>query len=150
MKKLLFLIAILLGSLFYSSLYESTVRAETPGVKCAIPKFDAEYENSKAVFVGTVIKVEKEGDKRIFEFEVDKYWKGVESKTVIVAVTENMRFQAQFKLDGQYLVFAKDDEEGGLWDGRCSRSKDLTGFGGEVEEDLKKLGEAKNCIPLNE
>lgn len=146
MKTFLMTGLIVFGIVFNISFNNTTAHAGSDAAKCAIPKFDDEYENSKAVFVGTVNDVKKDGDKKIFEFEVSKYWKGIESKIVKVVVTENIRFQAQFKLDGQYLVFAKDDEEGGLWDGRCSRSRDLEGFGGEVEEDLAKLGDAKIFI----
>jgi hypothetical protein len=121
---------------------------ERTAPKCAIMKFEKEYEYSKAVFVGKVLNIRKDGNKKIFKFAVKKYWKGIESKTVVVAVNENPRFQAQFQIDGEYLVFAKDDEAGGLFDGRCSRSKDLEGFGQAVKEDLEKLGEAKTCIEL--
>ncbi len=149
MKTLLFIGFAVFAVGFCFLFDNSTVQAESNAPKCAIQKFDDEYKNSKAVFVGKVVKEKKDGNKKIFEFEVSKYWKGIESKMVKVVVTENMRFQAQFKLDGNYLVFAKDNEEGGLWDGRCSRSRDLEGFGGEVEEDLTKLGDAKTCIDLD-
>lgn len=112
-----------------------------PGsARCAIRSFEAEYEGSRAVFIGRVIEVEKEGDTKIFTFEIERFWKGVDSRKVKVAVYENPRFQAQFREEGRFLVFAKEDEEHGLSDGRCSRSKDLDRFKEGAEEDLEKLG----------
>ena len=118
--------------------------------RCAIPTFDKEYKASKAVFVGKVVGMKKDGNAKIFKFKVEKFWKGVDSKTLSVKVHENPRYQAQYKVDGRFLVFAKHNEDMGLWDGRCSRSKDIEGFGGIVKEDLKKLGEAKTCISLED
>ncbi len=150
MKKLivLFVLVISIGSISFSDLTVSGAPAPL-SAKCAIMNFEKEYEFSKAVFVGEVLKVEKDGNAKNFEFRVEKFWKGIESKTVEVRVNERARYQAQFKVGGKYLVFAKGNEDDGtLWDGRCSRSKDLKGYGGAVEEDLKKLGEAKTCVDL--
>ncbi|MCO6511977.1 MAG: hypothetical protein J5I65_14420 [Aridibacter famidurans] len=138
MKALVFL-AILVTTAFSLP----TAYADGRCARCAIPDFEREYENSKAVFIGTVKKALEDGDRKIFEFEVEKYWKGVEESKVVVAVHENPRFEAQFAEGGRFLVFAKSDEEGGLMDGRCSRSKDLDKFAEGAEEDLRKLGPAK-------
>ncbi|MCB1023528.1 MAG: hypothetical protein KDB79_04005 [Acidobacteria bacterium] len=146
MRKVLIIGIAAAALISYFSVQAKSVAAETVLAKCAMLKFDAEYKNSKAVFVGKVIAIEKDGDSRIFEFEVQKFWKGIDSKTVKVSVYENMRFQAQFKVDREYLVFAKGSDSGILWDGRCSRSRDLAGFGGEVDEDLKSLGDAKKPV----
>jgi len=116
-------------------------RAET--AKCATMTFEKEYEQTKAVFLGEVLNARKEGDKSIFEFRVKKYWKGIARRNVIVEVNEYARYQAQFKIGGKYLVFARAEGDGRLFDMRCSRSKDLDGYGGAVQEDLKKLGKAK-------
>ncbi|REJ75622.1 MAG: hypothetical protein DWQ47_09135 [Acidobacteria bacterium] len=112
-------------------------------VRCAIPTFEVEFERSQAVFIGKVISIEKDADRKVFEFEIEKFWKGVEESKVVVTVSENPRFQAQFTKGGRFLVFAKADEEGGLFDGRCSRSKDLDRNPEGAEEDLDKLGPGK-------
>ncbi len=122
--------------------------ARSPFAKCAIMKFKDEYKRSKAVFVGKVINVDRDGDKKVFEFAVKKFWKGIDGKKVKVSVHENRRYQAQFKIDRSYLVFAKESDKGEIWDGRCSRSRDLEGYREAVEEDLRKLGKGKTCIDL--
>ncbi len=111
--------------------------------RCAIQTFDKEYAASKAVFVGRVVGESKDGDSKTFEFEVERYWKGDDLAKVNVTVHENPRFQAQYGIGGRFLVFAKGDGEGGLVDGRCSRSKDLDRFPEGAEEDLEKLGKGK-------
>lgn len=113
--------------------------------RCAISNFEAEYKKSEAVFIGVVTAVAKEGDKKIFEFRVERFWKGVTDRNLKVSVYENPKFQAQFRADGRFLVFAKADEEGGLIDGRCSRSKDLDRDEEYAEEDIEKLGPGTVC-----
>ncbi|HUF03596.1 MAG TPA: hypothetical protein VMM38_05405 [Aridibacter sp.] len=108
--------------------------------RCAIRSFEAEYDGSKAVFIGKVVESSKDGDTKVFTFEVEKFWKGIEDKKVKVTAFENPRYQAQFREGGRFLVFAKEDETHGLSDGRCSRSKDLDRFAEGAEEDLEKLG----------
>ena len=107
--------------------------------KCAIPNFENEFRNSKAVFVGKVTKVTKVGDDRVFEFAVEKYWKGTVARRTTVSFYETTRSQAWFKLGGTYLMFADRDSDGRFTVARCSRSKDLSDAG----EDLKRLGKAK-------
>lgn len=147
--KNLVIVFFLIGLVFIGStdFYVSSAN-ESLEAKCAIQKFDAAYKNAKAVFVGEVIAEEKDGDKKIFVFKVKKFWKGIEDAKVKVAVYENPRFQAPYDFGETHLVFAKDDEEGGLFDGRCSRSKDLDGFSSDLKDDLKQLGEGKTCINL--
>ncbi len=108
------------------------------GAKCAIPNFQTAYRGSKAVFVGEVVGEEKNGDLRIFDFKVEKYWKGANAKRVRVYVYETARYQAWFKQGGRYLVYAGADADGRLEVGRCSRSRDA-----EDAEDLPKLGKGK-------
>lgn len=123
--------------------------SETIDPKCAMPSFEVEYEHSTSVFVGEVIEVSKEGDKRQFVFEVKRFWKGVTSKKLKLSVTENMRFQAPFEEGKTYLVFAKKNEDDGeLFDGRCSRSAEIGGYSSTLEGDVEKLGDAKTCISL--
>ena len=117
--------------------YESGISIEI--TKCAIPNFENEFRNSKAVFVGKVTKVTKVGDDRVFEFAVEKYWKGATTKRITVSFYETTRYQAWFKLGETYLMFADRDSDGRFTVARCSRSKDLSDAG----EDLKRLGKAK-------
>ena len=107
--------------------------------KCAIPNFDNEFRNSKAVFVGKVTKVTKVGDDRVFEFAVEKYWKGATTKRITVSFYETTRYQAWFKLGETYLMFAARESDGRFTVARCSRSKDLS----QANDDLRKLGKAK-------
>lgn len=142
---------LLVGMFFVSSADLNVSSAnEVLEAKCAMPKFDDAYKNAKAVFIGEVIGVEIAGDKKIFKFRVKKFWKGIEEATVKVAVYENLRFQAPYYASDTFLVFANDDEEGGLVDGRCSRSKALNGTSPDLKDDLKKLGKGKTCINLSQ
>lgn len=107
--------------------------------KCAIPNFENEFRNSKAVFVGKVTKVTKVGDDRVFEFAVEKYWKGATTKRITVNFYETTRYQAWFKLGETYLMFVARDSDGRFTVARCSRSKYLS----QADDDLRKLGKAK-------
>lgn len=106
--------------------------------KCAIPPFKEAFKTASAVFVGRVKSEKKKGDNRIFEFEVEKYWKGTKKRKIIINVYETARYQAWFEVGGKYLVYA-DSEEGELRVGRCSRSRDAS----DASEDLGKLGKGK-------
>jgi hypothetical protein len=116
--------------------------------RCAVQKFDAAYKNAKAVFIGEVVGEEQDGDRKIFEFKVKKFWKGIEETRVKITVYESPRYQAPYETGETHLVFAGENEDGELTDGRCSRSKDLKGTSADLDEDLKSLGEGKTCIGL--
>jgi len=119
--------------------------------RCAIQKFSQEFENSEAVFVGSVVSVEKEGNRKTFVFEVARFWKGITSKRVTVSVGENRRYQAIYKEGKTYLVFAKKNEDSGeLFDSRCSRSTEIDGTSSNLSDVMKSLGTAKTCIDLEE
>jgi hypothetical protein len=114
--------------------------SETFGARCAIPTFAAAKNQARAIFVGKVLNKKSNGDEKIFEFEIKKYWKGDNKKKIKVSVYENPRFQAWFETGETYLVFADaDGDEGKLFVGRCSRSKEIDA----ASEDLKLLGSAK-------
>jgi hypothetical protein len=148
MKNLIWL-CLLVGLFFISSSGSKVSSAsENLNAKCATPNFERAYKNARAVFIGEVIGVEKDGDKKIFEFKVKKFWKGIEGAKVKVITYENRRYQPPYDVGETHLVFAKDDEEGGLYDGRCSRSRDLNGLSPSLKDDLKELGEGKTCISL--
>lgn len=106
--------------------------------KCAILPFKDAFAASSAVFTGKVKSEKKVGDTRIFEFEVEKYWKGAKKKKIQISVYETARFQAWFEVGEKYLVFATADD-GELKVGRCSRSKSVV----DASEDLQKLGKGK-------
>ena len=136
-------LAIMIGAALTAIWAPAGPISATSGFRCAIQTFDKEYAASRAVFVGKVIGESRDGDSRTFEFEVETYWKGEDRGEVDVTVHENPRFQAQFSIGGRFLVFAKDNGEGRLEDGRCSRSKDLDRFPEGATEDLEKLGKGK-------
>jgi hypothetical protein len=110
---------------------------ETPE-KCAVPTLKVAFDSSTAVFVGKVLSETSDGDVKTFEFQVERYWKGVKSKKIKVSVRETSRYQAWYQVEERYLVYAREDE-GKLYDGRCSASKPLE----QASVDLKKLGKAK-------
>jgi hypothetical protein len=108
--------------------------------KCRIPGFESAYRASTAVFTGEVLTEEKSGDTRVFEFKVEKYWKGKNDERVVIHVYETARYQAFFKKGEKYLIYATRDADGKLHVGRCSRSRDVE----DAAEDLQKLGKGKN------
>jgi hypothetical protein len=120
-------------------LLSSNLKEAEANDRCAILPFNRAFENATAVFVGEVLSEKKEGDTKIFEFELEKYWKGAGKKKVVINIYETPRYQAWFKVGGKYLVYAVADENGNLHVGRCSRSKDAD----DASEDLGKLGEGK-------
>ena len=132
----------------FASATNATNEAFMP--RCAVQKFDAAYKNAKAVFIGEVVGEEQDGDKKIFEFKVKKFWKGIGESRVKVAVYESPRYQAPYEVGETHLVFAGEGEDGELTDGRCSRSKDLRGTSADLDDDLKSLGEGKTCISLED
>jgi hypothetical protein len=117
---------------------ESFIPAKENG-KCAIAAFKDALAASSAVFVGKVKSEKKVGDTRVFELEVEKYWKGAKKKKIEISVYETARFQAWFEVGEKYLVFASAEDGGALHVGRCSRSKSVV----DASEDLQKLGKGK-------
>ena len=123
----------------FSSNFQTAESAAGFGGKCRIPDFQAAYRESKAVFTGEVVGEEKRGDTRIFDFKLEKYWKGPNDKRVEILVYETARYQAWFKEGGKYLIYASVGNDGKLHVGRCSRSRDIA----DADEDLQKLGKGK-------
>ena len=115
------------------------VTIETASAKCRVPPFKEAYAGAKAVFVGEVVTISQNERGKTFEFKVEKYWKGSRSKKATVLVYESSRFQAFYQAGQEYLVFASDDGENGLRDGRCSRSNRIA----DAAADMKLLGKAK-------
>jgi len=142
-NKIIVACVIVFSAIFFGLLSDLTeaedfIPAKENG-KCAIAAFNNALSNSSAVFVGKVKSEKKVGDTRIFQFQVERYWKGSKKKKIEIRVHETMRYQAFFEVGGKYLVYASADEDGALYVGRCSRSKDA----GEASEDLQKLGNGK-------
>ena len=143
-KRIIFLALVTIAlvlSVFTSSKVEIEAKESAISAKCATREFNEEYKYSKAVFVGKVLSVREEpGSKKIIEFKVAKYWKGVKTKKVEVTVYETSRYQAWYEVGKDYLVYARDDN-GSLMDGRCSRSREIgDAF---IKPDLKRLGKWK-------
>lgn len=143
MKKINLLLVTFCICLFYSAGVLALTDKENLFANCIIVNFDSEFENSKAVFIGEVTDIEKDGDKKIIEFKVKKYWKGIEKDTVKIYVYESLRFEPLYNIGEIHLIFAKDDGKSGLWDNKCSRSKDLDKISSDLEDDLKALGKGK-------
>lgn len=113
--------------------------SEPKTAKCRILSFDEAFNSAKSVFVGKILSEEKNGDLRTFKFEVNKYWKGANKKTIEISVYETMRYQAWFKVGEVYLIYASANDNDKLSVGRCSRSR----LQDEAAEDLRKLGTGK-------
>lgn len=108
--------------------------------KCRVPPVKIAYQNAKAVFVGEVLDVAKDGDVKTFTFKIERYWKGATDEEIKIHVQETMRYQAWFEVGEQYLVYARGDEDDEkLWEVRCSRTKSLA----DASEDITELGKAK-------
>ncbi len=120
-----------------------SANTEDSAVKCAIPKFERALNQAESVFVGEVLSQKTEGSTKIFELKVEKFWKGVDDEKITVFVNETFRHQAQFKVGESYLVFAEADDDGKLYDRRCSRTKNMENDFGDLKDDLKKLGKAE-------
>jgi hypothetical protein len=112
---------------------------ETVSGKCRVPTLAEARAEAKAIFTGKVTAVTQGERGKTFEFQVTKYWKGINGRKVSVKAYDSMRYQSFFKVDETYLIFAWADEEGELRDRRCSRSQAI----GQATEDLKALGKGK-------
>ena len=137
---LIVLVALSFGTVQSSNSGPNSLRKESIfSKKCAIANFDNAFRDSKVVFAGKVVKEEKNGDTRTFEFAVAKYWKGKAGKRISINVYETMRYQAWFKAGESYLVYAYEDSDRKLNVGRCSRSNSLDQAGA----DIRRLGSGK-------
>ena len=95
-----------------------------------------ELKEAAAVFLGKVKKVNEDSRNRIFEFEVEKYWKGASRKVITVRSGKHI-YGSRFTIGQKYLVYAYGEDE--LGTSRCTRTKSL----GSAAFDLKELGEGK-------
>ena len=128
-------------TIFTSVRFKTAAKEPATLAKCATREFNEELKYSKAVFVGKVLSIREEpGSKKIIEFKVAKYWKGIKTKQVEVTVYETSRYQAWYEIGKSYLVYARNDE-GKLMDGRCSRSREISDD--FIKDDLRRLGKGK-------
>ena len=95
-----------------------------------------ELKEAAAVFIGKVRKINEDGQVRIFEFEVEKYWKGANRRILIVRSGKHL-YGSRFTMGEKYLVYAYGERE--LGTSRCTRTKSIKAAG----FDLKELGEGK-------
>lgn len=110
---------------------------------CAPPKSPSiEQERAAAVFSGGVTAVKEQkatsNSSGMMEvvFDVDKAWKGVNSRTIIIFTASNSAACGYgFRVGVDYLVYAYG-AEGQLRTGLCSRTKRLS----EARADLDELG----------
>lgn len=111
--------------------------------KCRVLSLKEAYQDSKAVFVGEIIKVVEDGDVKTFTFRVEKNWKGADKEEIEINARQTMRYQAWFEVGEKYLVYARGSEKDDkLWEKRCSRSKRLA----DAAEDIAELERAKESI----
>jgi len=79
------------------------------GCICSVPPKDAKEAKSRsqAVFSGEVISFEKEGDNGLFTFKVEKVWKGVTEKQLVLA---DLMYKSScdngLKVGQRYIIFA--------------------------------------------
>lgn len=114
---------------------------------CAPPQSASqELNRSTAVFSGKVLEVKRH--KRSADlfasvqviFEVEKVWKGIDSKTVsIFTSSQSSACGYGFKEGRTYLVYAHGIAERRLATSICSRTSKLK----DAREDLKELGTGK-------
>lgn len=145
MKKRIILLTLIAVSFVFISFIDNhpkvLAKESTVLAKCATPEFGQSYKTSKVIFAGKVLNMTTKGDKKVIEFNVEKYWKGMKTKKIEISVYETMRYQANYEIGKKYLVYAQSNEDGTLIDVRCSRSREISDpF---IATDLKKLGKGK-------
>lgn len=139
MKRANLVVAVVLFLMIIGLTVKTTEVEAVENRKCAISSLKDAKNSATAIFVGKVLSVTEDGDNKIFEVQVDKYWKGKLKKRVKVGFYETMQSQAWYETGKKYLFFVKTGEKGVLFDYRCSRTKELS----QSAEDISKLGKAK-------
>ena len=105
---------------------------------CAEPRPPSEaFENSAAVFTGTVTDIRHNVGRYSVQFSVDEAWKGLSEPRVAIATSDNDGTCGyDFEQDAKYLVYAYGSE-GSLQTGICNRTQPVA----DAYEDLAYLGE---------
>lgn len=110
------------------------------------------YWDASAVFVGTVNFVSTvsgkvagyESENRVYRFHVDRKFRGVEGNEIeVMTGMGGGDCGYGFRLGGQYLVYAYQDEQNVLWTGICSRTRELT----KAVEDLEFIRGLSKAAP---
>ncbi|QOV91216.1 hypothetical protein [Humisphaera borealis] len=98
-------------------------------------------EKSAAVFFGRALSVENKGGNISIKFAVERTWKGVDSKEIVV-VTPTNSCGRTFEKGKQYIIYATADKGGALGTNLCDRTKSSE----QAADDLKALGDGKEPI----
>jgi len=96
---------------------------------------DREFSESKAVFAGEVVSIDKSTSIALITFKVEKSWKGDRSETIVIRTDNGGKACGYIFTKGErYLVYATETK-GALWTSICSRTVDSK----SADEDVKKL-----------
>jgi hypothetical protein len=128
---------------------------ETGFCSCVGPRdVPSSVASADAVFTGRVVRVRRTlvgwgaehgpwGARRV-TLRVDRAWKGVESRTVVVLTgLGGGDCGFPFRRGESYLVFAGERNGGSLGVGICSRTAELS----RAAADLRELGEPSTRFP---
>lgn len=142
MKRFLFSITTLI--IFFASTQTSVSACqcgERPSVKQSLAK-------ANAVFVGKVVSVQNTcadciigGDLKV-TLEVKQYWKGVNSRTIILMAgsgTDDCGYS--FKIGDSYLVYAYSGDDSFLHTNICTRTKPIADA--QSHKDIRVLGRGR-------
>lgn len=119
---------------------------ETGFCSCAgRPDVSSALQSADAVFTGRVVSVRnthpwwrRESDpRRRVTLRVDRAWKGVDSRTVVMITRMISTCEFRFRRGESYLVFAHGTGDGSLGAGICGRTAELA----RAAADLRALGE---------
>lgn len=136
-SKIIFLVI----TLFSLSLFTVIRTPLAFACSCAMPGTPSEeLKESTAVFSGMVINIDRDltGYEYKVRFDVEKIWKGISDKTVVVSTgMGGGDCGYEFKEGERYFVYAYGENSLGV--GICSRTKLLSAAG----DDLSALGEGK-------
>ncbi|WIV21123.1 hypothetical protein QPK24_10830 [Paenibacillus polygoni] len=121
---------------------------------CAFLETKEKLELYSAVFEGTVIEIGETkslspySQVRDYTFEVERGWKGVKDKKVIVTSLDGGSNSCgyQFSKDQTYLVYASLDKDDTLITSLCSNNL----LSSEAGEELKQLGAGQHINSNNE
>lgn len=97
-----------------------------------------ELKKAKAVFVGEVVEAGVGGKSSSYKFRVERYWKGERDELIVVSGAYGT-CSVPFAIGQRWLVYAYDDERGGLMCDICTRTTPLA----DADSDLKALGKSK-------
>jgi len=109
------------------------------------PEAPVALKEAGAVFVGKVTGIEREKDGLRVTMEVDRAWKGITAKSVIVkTASDSAMCGYNFEIGKSYLVYthatkAADGKQPELATNICTRTCHID----QAADDLKAIGEGK-------